>query len=145
MKSLAVFLVAVSLCALPLQAQNTKTIRVEQLIAENSNDQSVANLLTAKLVSYLVKYGVPVVETAGGETEADAVLTGYFQVVSNTYNGETRYRVQGAVRLTDKDGKVLWADDIRSAPYASSATSSFADHVAKKVAAFWGEPKRAAK
>jgi len=42
------------------------------------------------------------------------------------------------MRLTDKDGKVLWGDVVYSGPLASSATSSFAENVAKKVAAFWG-------
>ena len=87
------------------------------------------------MIFILTKYGVPVVESG---TDADALLTGSFQIASATSNGYTRYRVQGAMRLTDKDGKVLWGDVVYSGPLASSATSSFAENVAKKVAAFWG-------
>jgi hypothetical protein len=135
MKSAICFLLAVCLFALPIHAQDTKTIRVDQFVPDNpSGDQSAANLVTAKLLSYLAKYRVPVVESGG---DADAILTGSFQIASATTNGYTHYRVQGAVRLTDKDGKVLWGDDIRSNPLAQSATSSFAEQVAKKVADFW--------
>jgi len=139
MKTLVAFLLAVSLLALPLHAQDTRTIRVDQLVADNPGDQSTANLLTAKLISYLTKYGVPVEESGDDE---DAILTGSFQVASATTNGYTRYRVQGAVRLTDKDGKVLWGDVVYSSKFASSATSSFAENVAKKVAAFWGSSQK---
>jgi hypothetical protein len=140
MKTLAAFLLAVSLLALPLHAQDRKTIRVDQLVADNPGDQGMTNLLTAKLISYLTKYGVSVVESGG--SDADAVLTGSFQVASATTNGNTRYHVQGAMRLTDKDGKVLWGDVVHSGPFASSATSSFAENVAKKVAAFWGSSQK---
>ncbi len=143
MKTLVAFLLAASLPSLPLHAQATKTIRVDQLVADDPSGQGMTNLLTAKLISYLTKYGVPVVESGG--TDADAVLTGSFQITSATTNGATRYHVQGAMRLTDKDGKVLWGDDVRSGPFASSATSSFAENVAKKVAAFWGTYQKAGK
>lgn len=126
---------AVSLFAPPLHAQNKKTIRVDQLVADDPSGQGIANLLTSKLISYLAKYGVPVVESGD---EADAVLTGSFQIASRTTNDYTRYHVQGAMRLTDKDGKVLWGDVVNSGPFAKSASSSFAENVAKKIAAFWG-------
>jgi hypothetical protein len=136
MKTLVAFVLAASLLALPLRAQNKKTIRVDQLVADHSGDQGSANLLTSKLISYLTKNGVPV-----AESEADAVLTGSYLITSATTNGYTRYHVQGAMRLTDKDGKVLWGDVVQSGAYAKSATSSFAENVAKKVAEFWGSQK----
>jgi hypothetical protein len=139
MKTLVAFLLAVFLLGLSLHAQNTRTIHVAQLVADNPADQGTANLLTAKLISYLAKYGVPVEESGDDE---DAILAGSFQISSATTNGYTRYRVQGAIRLTDKDGKVLWGDDVRSSPFASSATSSFAENAAKKVAAFWGTSQK---
>jgi|SRR6266567_5984122 len=138
MLTLVAFVLAVSLLALPLHAQNKKTIRVDQLVADNPNDQGAANLITSKLISYLTKYGIQVVESGD---EADAVLTGSYVITSTSKNGYTRYHVQGAVRLTDKDGKVLWGDVVLSGPYAKSATSSFTENVAKKVAAFWGSQK----
>jgi hypothetical protein len=40
------------------------------------------------------------------------------------------------MRLVDKEGAVLWAATVYNSPLARSATSSFADNVAKKLAAF---------
>jgi hypothetical protein len=137
-QTLVAFVLAMSLLALSLHAQNKKTIRVDQLVADHPSDQGSANLLTSKLISYLTKFGVPVVESGD---EADAVLTGSYVITSATKNGYTRYHVQGAMRLTDKDGKVLWGDVVQSGPYVRSATSSFAENVAKKVAAFWESQK----
>lgn len=131
MKTLATILLVVSLFVLPLHAQGTKTVHVDQLVADNTNNQGASNLITAKLISYLSKRGVSVVEG-----DADTVLTGTCQIVSVTKNGYTHYHIQGAMRLTDKDGKILWGDVIKNSPTASSASSSFADSVAKAVAEF---------
>ena len=135
MKTFLTFLLAVFLLALPLHAQSTKKIHVDELVADHPGDQGVTDLVTAKLISYLTKDGVSVVESAD---DADAVLTGRFMVTAKTMpNGETGYSVQGAMRLTDRDGKVLWGDVVYSDKlFAKSATSSFAENVAKKVAAF---------
>jgi hypothetical protein len=138
MKSLSLFMLATSLLVLPLDAQESKTIHVDQLVADAASNQSTAEMVTAKLISYLTKRGVAVLED-----DADAVLTGSCRIDSATRNGYTRYRVQGAMRLTDKDGKVLWGDVVYSSRFASSATSSFADNVAKEVADFLvGKPKK---
>jgi hypothetical protein len=64
---------------------------------------------------------------------ADTVLKG--TVLVQTPDSR-RYRVQGAMRLLDKDGAVLWADTVYSSPLATSATSSFADNVAKKLSSY---------
>jgi hypothetical protein len=48
-------------------------------------------------------------------------------------DGHTRYRIHAAVRLVDKDGKVLWADDVSSSRYGQSASSSFSENVAKNL------------
>jgi len=87
MLTLVAFVLAVSLLALPLHAQNKKTIRVDQLVADNPNDQGAANLITSKLISYLTKYGIQVVESGD---EADAVLTGSYVITSTSKNGYTR-------------------------------------------------------
>lgn len=135
MKYASWLLAAIWLFAASIHAQETKTIRLDPFVPDNAaGDQSTANLVNAKLISYLAKYHLPVVESGN---DADAVLTGSFQLTSSTANGYTHYRVQGAVRLSDKDGKVLWGADVRSNPLAHSATSSFAEQVAKKVADFW--------
>jgi TolB-like protein len=128
------FLLVVSLVALPVHAQDTRSIRVHHFVADNPEAQSAADLLTAKVISYLAKYGVPVVESEDHEA---ALLTGSIQIASVTIDGNTRYHVQGAMRLTDAHGKVLWGDVVHSNRFARSASSSFAEHVAKKVAALW--------
>jgi len=132
MKAAVTVLTLLALASVPLNAAGPQTIQVDQLAADAPGDQSVANLITAKLISALTKRGLPVVED-----EADAVLTGSYQIASASRNGYTRYRIQGAMRLSDKDGKVLWGDVVTSGAFARSASSSFADNVAEKVAAFW--------
>ena len=94
-------------------------------------DSGLANMVTAKLISHLVKHGISVVES---EENADEVLTGsgMFQSKVDEY-GHTHYHLQAGMRLVNKDGSVLWADDISSSRYAQSATSSFADNLAKSI------------
>ena len=94
-------------------------------------DHGLADMVTAKVISYLVKHGVSVVES---EEDADETLTGagMMQTWSDDY-GKTHYHLQAGMRLTNKDGKVVWADDVASSKFAQSATSSFADNVAKSI------------
>src|SRR6266446_8680950 len=102
--------------------QDVKTIYVLPMDAHNTE---FANLITAKLISHLAKYrGVSVVES---EDNADAILTGsgLVQSTPNAY-GRPSYHVRGAMRLDNKDGVVLWADDVSNSPFARSASSSFA-------------------
>ena len=109
--------------------QDVKTIYVAPL---DSQDATVGNLISAKLMSYLAKHrAISVVESA---EKADAILTGTGQVqtVNNVY-GHPSYRVQAAMRLDNKDGVVLWADDVASSRFATSASSSFAENVAKRL------------
>jgi len=109
--------------------QDVKTIYVAPL---GGPDAELANLVSAKLVSYLAKHReISVVEVPDN---ADAVLTGTGRVESrNNANGGVSYRVQAAMRLDNKDGLILWADDVSSSFFARSATSSFAENVAKKL------------
>src|SRR5215472_7160919 len=79
-----------------------------------------------------------VVETGGSsgddeEAGADGVLTGMLFVESNEYR---RYRVQGAMRLVDKNGVVVWSATVYSSPFSKSATSSFCENTAKKLTTF---------
>ena len=96
------------------------------------SDTGVDNMITAKLVSHLVKRGVSVTESVD---DADAVLTGagLIQTSLSDY-GRVHYRLQAGMRLVNKDGAVLWADDVSSSRFSESASSSFADNVAKSVA-----------
>lgn len=109
--------------------QDVKTIFVAPLTGENA---AVADMLSAKLISHLAKdHEIVVVES---EDKADAILlvTGILMNATNSY-GRGRYHITAGVRLTNKEDVVLWADDVASSPFARSATSSFADNVAKKL------------
>jgi hypothetical protein len=98
-------------------------------------------IVRSKLVGSLARYcgsACTVVEAVGpsdnnGPDIADGILIG--TVVVQTSDNR-RYVVQGAMRLVDKDGNVLWADTVYSSPFARSATSSFAENTAKKLASF---------
>jgi hypothetical protein len=94
-------------------------------------DRALANMLSAELISHLVKHGIAVVEAVD---DADAILNcdGLIQTSTTEY-GHTRYRIHAAVRLVNKDGKVLWADDVSSSRYGQSASSSFSENVAKSL------------
>ena len=95
------------------------------------SDGASASMVTAELMSHLIKHGIVIVETAD---KADAVLNSTGQIQTGTAEyGHTRYRIHAAVRLVDKDGKVLWADDLSSSRYAQSALSSFSDNVATSL------------
>jgi hypothetical protein len=91
----------------------------------------------AKLISSLAQYcasDCTVMEAVDREGDvADAVLTGDVLIQSSD---SRHFRVQGAMRLVDKDGAVLWAATVYSSPFARSATSSFADNAAKKLSAY---------
>jgi hypothetical protein len=103
-------------------------------------------LVRSKLISSLAQdcgSNCTVVEAVGpsggnGEDTADGILTGALLVQTPD---NRHYRVQGAMRLVDKNGTVLWAATIYSSPFARSATSSFADNTAKKLASFLAAKK----
>jgi len=97
-----------------------------------SSDQSLADMVTAKLISHLVKHGLRVVES---EEDADAILTGSGMMQQSTSEyGHTHFRLHAGMRLVSKDkGTVIWADDVSSSKFAESASSSFAENVAKSV------------
>lgn len=112
---------------------HVRRIYIEELQFRNNPDSG--GFVRSKLISSLAEAcgsNCTVVDN-GGDDNADAVLTG--TVLIETPDNR-RYRVQGAMRLVDKDGDVLWAGTIYSSPFARSATSSFADNTAKKIASF---------
>jgi|SRR5580704_15022178 hypothetical protein len=116
---------------LSAQTATPKPSDLKIFVDMEGSDPAVANMYAAKLISHLVKHGFSVVESMD---DADAILhgSGLIQTYS-TENGHTRYFAQAGMRLVNKDGAVLWADDIRSSRYAESASSSFAENVAKSL------------
>ena len=113
-------------------------IYVEELQVRNNPD--LDGLLRSKLISSLAQdcgASCAVVEDVGpsgdnGDDTADGVLTGsgLFQCSDNNRH----CRIQAAMRLVAKDGTVVWAATIYSSPFARSASSSFADNTARKLA-----------
>jgi hypothetical protein len=121
--------------AQPRVAKRVHTVCVNELHFPNNPDFD--GLVRSKLISSLAQYcgsDCTVMEAVDKEGDvADAVLTGTVLVQTSD---SRHYRVQGAMRLVDKDGAVLWAATVYNSPLARSATSSFADNVAKKLASF---------
>jgi hypothetical protein len=130
-----------------LNAQSVRHVHriyVEELHFPSNPDWD--GFVRSKLISSLVQdcgSGCTVVEAIGptgdnGEDTADGVLTGTVLVQCP----DNRHcRIQGGMRLVDKDGAVLWAATIYSSPFARSASSSFADNTAKKLASFLAQSK----
>jgi hypothetical protein len=125
-------------CCYGLQGQTTKhihTIYVNEIHFPGNPD--LDGLVRSKLISSLVQHcgsDCTVMEAVDKDGDvADAVLTGdlLFQTVDSPH-----FRLQGAMRLVDKDGTVLWAATVYNSPFARSVTSSFADNVTKKLASF---------
>lgn len=136
------FLVATTLLSAAQGARTIHRIYVNELHFPNNPDWD--GFVRSKLISSLVQNcgsNCTVVEAIGpdgenGEDTADAVLTGTMLVHSSD---NQHFRIQGAMRLVDKDGAVVWADTIYSSPFARSASSSFADGTAKRLTSFLAE------
>jgi hypothetical protein len=125
------------LLTLPALGEKIHTIRVAPLASDQPSYQNYANLITAKLISHLAGAGVSVIE-GESDTPTDALLTVNYLV---RIDGDSGYHIAGPVRLTDGDGKVVWADEAHNSAFARSATSSFAENVARKVEAFLSTQK----
>lgn len=142
---LFVLLLATNLLDAQSAVKHVRRIYVDELHFRDNPDSG--GFVRSKLISSLVQAcgsDCTVVEAIGpngdnGEDTADAVLTGNILVQSPDGH---RYHVQGAMRLVDKDGTVLWADTIYSSPFARSATSSFAENTAKKLASFLAQSRK---
>jgi hypothetical protein len=117
------------LLTLPALGEKIQTIRVTPLVSNQQFYQEYADVMTAKLITHLTEAGVSVVE-GESDTPADAVLKVSYLV------RDDGYRIEGPGRLTDVDGKVIWANEVRNTRFARSPSSSFAENVARKVEAF---------
>jgi hypothetical protein len=114
------------------------------------NNQGWDGLIRSKLISSLAQEcgsSCTIVEAVGpsgdnGEDTTDGVLTGTV-LVQYPVQSPDHYRVQGAMRLLDKDGTVIWAATIYSSRFARNATSSFADNTAKKLTSFLAQSVKA--
>lgn len=116
--------------------KNVHTIYVPLMRTYNGGDNiDYDGFVRSKLIASLLQYcgsSCTVLEE-NPDDDADAVLTGsvFLQPVDQFHR-----RLQGSMRLVDKDGKVLWAATIYSSAFGRSATSSFANRTAKKLVAF---------
>lgn len=118
-----------------------RRIYVSEIEFPSTVPQNFGSMIRSKLISSLVEVcgsNCTVAEATtpdgnNGQDVADAILTGTIGVE----NPDNRHwRIQGAMRLVDKDGDVVWAATIYNSPFARSASSSFADNTAKKLASF---------
>lgn len=138
-RSVAALALICGMFGVALNAQATHPPKVFVNPLEGS-DKAAADVVSAKLISHLVKHGIAVTESVD---DADAVLNCSALIqTSVTDQGHTRYRIQAGVRLVDKDGGVLWADDVASSRYALSASSSFAENVAKSLEQALSKPQK---
>jgi hypothetical protein len=132
-------LIALLLAAASLSAQSAKHVHriyVDELHFPSHPDLDA--FVRSKLISSLAQdcaSSCTVMDGPSGEGEdtADAVLTGAL-MIQTTDN--LHFSVQGAMRLVDKNGTVIWAATIYSSALARSATSSFAEHTAKNLTTF---------
>jgi hypothetical protein len=133
LKALAITLL---LAAPAVFAQSSiKTVRMEPIDSPCcSNSPGEDKLLTEKIVSSLVAHGDVVLD---GESDhpTDAVL-------HVTYTVDQYGKIHGPARLTDVSGTIVWAGEARTPPFARSASSSFADEIAKQVEAFLSGKRR---
>jgi len=124
-------------------AERLRDVKVVYVAPLEGQDQSAADLIHAKLISYVAK--IPAITIVESPDDADAILQlAAFRVETTTDEyGRQHYHVQGAARLTKKDGGiVLWADDVSNSPFGRSATSSFAENLAKKLRRALAESKK---
>jgi hypothetical protein len=135
MKSLAAFLIFATTLLQGQTPKHVHSIYVNEIHFPSNPD--LDGLVRSKLISSLVQRcgsDCTVMEAVDKDGDvADAVLTGdmLIQTVDSRH-----FRVQGAMRLVENDGTVLWAATVYNSPFARSVTSSFADNVAKKLASF---------
>jgi TolB-like protein len=137
---IAVIIFGALLLALPALGERIHTIRVAPLVSNQPMQQSYADLMTAKLISHLTTAGVSVIE-GESDTPTDAVLNVTFSVREVAGVGGSWYHIEGPARLTDMDGKVIWADEAHNTKFAHSSSTSFAEDVARKVEAFLSTQK----
>jgi hypothetical protein len=131
MKKIGILIVL--LASSSLSAQST-TKHVHQIYVDELHFPSHPDLdasMHSNLISSLAQAcgsGCTVVE----RDAADAVLSGTLDIQAS---GSQSYRVQGTMRLVDKNGTVIWAAMIYSSAPAQSIASNFADYTAKKLTA----------
>jgi hypothetical protein len=132
-------LIVLLLAAASLSAQSTakhvRRIYVDELHFPSHPELDAS--VRSKLISSLAQdcaSSCTVVE--GGEDTADAVLTGSLLIQTSD---NQQYRVQGTMRLVDKNGTVIWAAMVYSSAPAQSIAANFADYTAKKLTAFLAE------
>ncbi len=143
LRYLVFFLAAVvTVTASAADSLGLKEVKAIYVAPLEGQDTPVVDMLHAKLISALSKIqGISIVEE---EENADAILTGsgLFQTATSQY-GHNHYHIQAGMRLISKEGGiVLWADDIASSRFARSASSSFAENVAKSLGRLFADRER---
>lgn len=112
------------------RSKNVKTIYIAPM-----QGSSLCNMVHGKLIDAVSK--IPGVTVVGDESKADAVLvaSGLMATPISIEYGNVLYNWQGGVRLLSSKhgGVVLWADDVSNRRFARSASSSFAENLARSL------------
>lgn len=140
LRSLTLFFVAIGLAVAGSSHDRLAKVKTVFVAPLEGQTQGMADMLHEKLIGSLAK--LPEITLVDDEENADAILSSALQIQAlSTEYGHTVYVVQGGVRLTAKEGGVvLWADNVRSSHFARSATTSYANNVAKALEkAFTGD------
>jgi hypothetical protein len=133
LRYLTFFFAAVMIASATDSAERLKAVKAIFVAPLEGENRLVVEMIHAKMISSLAK--LPRISVVENEENADAILigSGLVQTGRSDY-GRVHYQIQMGVRLISKEGEVvLWADNITSSRFARSASSSFADNVAKSL------------
>lgn len=105
-------------------------------------DAELAKSIRGKLIDDLAKHGIALAES---KENADAILTGS-KLMQNSFPTKLGHRsilhIHATMRLVNKNGVALLAEDISSSRFAVSESASFVDRVTDKVLAVLAEESK---
>ena len=122
--------------AMPLNAQSEKQqyndlkVYVSPL---QGSDAELAKSIREKLIRDFEKHGILVTESS---EYANAILTGSGLMQSSfatSVGHRPTLRIRASMRLVNKNGVALWAEDVFSSRYAVSESASFVGKITGKV------------
>jgi len=126
---------------LPAQTATREPVNLKLFVSPLVGpDADLTKSIRAKLIGDLEKHGISV---TGLKEDADAILTGsgLMQAATN-FRGRPHIHVLGSMRLVNKNGVALWAEDVFSSRYAVSESASFVGKITGKVVAAMAEESK---
>jgi len=120
---------------LPAQIATHETMDLKLYVSPlEGPDAELAKSIRGKLIGNLEKHGISITES---KENADAILSGSGLMQSSfatSIGHRPTLRIHASMRLVNKNGVALWAEDVSSSRYAVSESSSFVEKVTSKVA-----------